>query len=681
MKINLSSNFRIILFSAMFFVPSLACALAAEPLFPTFSISATAGACNEIDLSLIPGDGSRRLIIANAGAPVSAFPVDGTNYTGGSIYGTGTNLGNGNYVVYNGSGSTTTISGLDGGTEYYFASFEFNGTGPNSNYLLTGYPEASDIAPGISMTVLSSTGDICQGDSVQLQASGALTYTWTPSTGLSGTTGSTVIAAPASTTTYTVTGIDGSGCQDSKTLTIIVNALPLVTLSSFQSICINEGVYTLSGGNPAGGTYFGTGVSSGILDPVVAGPGNTEIFYTYTDIHGCIDTASRNIQIKNSPNVTLSSFSGVCIDATPFALTGGSPVGGDYSGTAVNGNGFFNPATAGVGSFTITYIYSANGCSDTATSPLTVNALPVVAFSNLSSTCLNTPAFTLTGGTPAGGTYSGTAVSGNEFTPATAGVGTYVITYNYTNANGCSASDTSAIHVNGLPTVTFSALPTVCQNTGPVALTQGSPVGGTYSGSGVGGSTFYTGIAGAGTHNLVYTYRDANNCSNSASQSIIVNPIPAVNLGPDQTICSDASIVLNGGTFSTYAWSTGANTASISVDSIGRGLGTFRFILIATNSYACANRDTIFITIDPCNGIIENDSKSLTVFPNPFSIDLAVKMNSVFDVFIYDLAGRLVLQREKLLSETTFGNELSAGTYLLKIRTKEGESTTLIVKE
>ena len=56
--------------------------------------------------------------------------------------------------------------------------------------------------------------------------------------------------------------------------------------------------------------------------------------------------------------------------------------------------------------------------------------------------------------------------------------------------------------MNGIPAVSFSALPNVCQNTGPVALSQGSPAGGTYSGPGVGGSTFFTGIAGAGTHIL-----------------------------------------------------------------------------------------------------------------------------------------------------------------------------------
>ena len=680
MKLKFHTN-KMILCFLLFFSSSFGIVIGQEPIIPTLSLSATVGSCNEINLSFFPGDGNRRLIIANAGGPVSEFPVDGNGYNGGSIYGTGANLGNGNFVVYNGGGTSATISGLDGGTEYFFASFEFNGNGGGSDYLLSGFPEASEIAPGISLTVLSSSGDICVGDSVQLQASGALTYSWTPSGTLSSNSDAIVTATPGSTITYTVTGTDVGGCQDSKTLTVIVNQLPLVTLSSFQSICINEGFVTLTGGNPAGGIYLGNGVTSGILDPTVAGAGSNQISYTYTDIHGCIDTATRNITIKNSPNATLSSLAGVCIDEPPFALTGGSPSGGNYSGTGVNGNDIFNPTTAGAGTHTITFIATVQGCSDTATNTISVNPLPNVSFSNLQSTCLNTAAFALTGGSPVGGTYSGTGVTSNQFSPANAGEGTFSITYTFSDSNGCIDASSESIVVNGLPTVSFTTLPTVCANTGPVALSQGSPTGGTYSGPGVGGTTFYTGIAGAGTHNLIYTYHDSNNCSNTANQTIVVNPIPAVNLGPDVTICSNASIVLNGGSFNSYTWSNGLNTPSITIDSTGRGLGAFRFILIATNSFACANRDTIFVTIDPCNGVEEKTTINFETYPNPFSTNFVVKMNSVFEIQIFDLVGKLIYSREKNFNQVEIGDQLPSGTYLLRVKTPLGESSIIIMKQ
>jgi hypothetical protein len=681
MNTRLTQAISKITFLFLMAISSIASAFAAEPLIPTLTLTATAGACNEINLSFIPGDGNRRLIIACANAPVTEFPVDGTNYNGGSIFGTGTNLPNGNVVVYSGSGTSTTISGLDGGAQYYFACFEFNGLGINSNYLITGFPTSDAIAPGISLTALSATGDICPGGSVELQASGAVSYLWSPSGSLSSSTDPIVTATPTTSTVYTVTGIDSNGCQDSKTLSIIVNTPPNVSLGSFQSICINEGNIVLSGGAPSGGVYFGTGISNGELDPIVAGAGNSTIYYTYTDIHGCADTASRTIQIKNAPTVTLNAFNPVCIDATPVSLSGGSPAGGLYSGTAVSGNGVFNPATAGVGSFQINYVVTAQGCTDTASQSITVNPLPTVTFSNLSATCVNTSAFALSGGSPAGGVYSGVGVSSNQFTPATAGIGNTTITYTYTSAAGCISSDTSVIHVNGIPSVSFAALASVCANTGPVALTQGSPAGGTYSGTGVGGTTFFTGIAGPGVHALTYTYQDANHCSNSASQTITVNAIPAVSLGPDTTICSDGFVTLSGGTWTSYLWSNGASTSTIRVDSTGRGIGTFRFILTATNAVACANRDTIFVTIDGCSGIPQEDLSTIEIYPNPFSNQVEVKVNERFDVKVYDMEGRLVYEKKELHSSVILGDDLKKGVYLLTVTTSRGESKRLIVKQ
>jgi hypothetical protein len=160
-----------------------------------------------------------------------------------------------------------------------------------------------------------------------------------------------------------------------------------------------------------------------------------------------------------------------------------------------------------------------------------------------------------------------------------------------------------------------------------------------------------------------------------------VNPIPAVNLGLDTTICSNSSIVLNGGSFTTYAWSNGANTPSITVDSTGRGLGSFRFILIATNNFACANRDTVFVTIDPCNAIDENSKIDFEIYPNPSTLNFVVKMNSVFDVHVYDLLGKLIFSRERNVDQIVFGDELPSGSYLLRVKTPQGEGATIIVKQ
>lgn len=78
----------------------------------------------------------------------------------------------------------------------------------------------------LPVVTVSPDQAICEGESLTLTASGADTYTWTPSAGLSQDTGATVTASPASTTTYTVTGLDANGCSNSDNITITVNPIP-----------------------------------------------------------------------------------------------------------------------------------------------------------------------------------------------------------------------------------------------------------------------------------------------------------------------------------------------------------------------------------------------------------------------------------------------------------------------
>jgi hypothetical protein len=73
-----------------------------------------------------------------------------------------------------------------------------------------------------------------------------------------------------------------------------------------------------------------------------------------------------------------------------------------------------------------------------------------------SNACVNWPAFTLSAGSPNGGTYSGTGVSGNTFDPSVSGTGTFYVLYTYTDQNGCTGVDSSAISV-GLCTAIANA--------------------------------------------------------------------------------------------------------------------------------------------------------------------------------------------------------------------------------
>ena len=201
---------------------------------------------------------------------------------------------------------------------------------------------------------------------------GATSYTWTldpiaaGTISGTGTTGSVNWeAAFAGTATISVTANNdcGSGAT-SNILDVEINELPNVTLPGFDEVCIDEPEFELTGGEPVGGDYSGVGVSGGFFDPADAGVGIHTITYAYSDAEGCENFATQNIEVNPLPTVTLAPYANVT-DTTPaFELTGGIPVGGEYSGPGVSG-GFFDPAVAGVGIHIITYTYvDANGCEN-----------------------------------------------------------------------------------------------------------------------------------------------------------------------------------------------------------------------------------------------------------------------------------------------------------------------------
>lgn len=113
-----------------------------------------------------------------------------------------------------------------------------------------------------------------------------------------------------------------------------------------------------------------------------------------------------------------------------------------------NGNTFTATGTY------IDTIPNAAGCDSIMTLNLTINTSPTANLTlGMDSVCISMTAFALTAGTPSGGTFSGTGVSGGNFDPSVAGVGTHEIIYSFTDVNSCSDADTASIVV--LPCLGF----------------------------------------------------------------------------------------------------------------------------------------------------------------------------------------------------------------------------------
>jgi len=159
----------------------------------------------------------------------------------------------------------------------------------------------------LPVVTVSQNTSICIGGSTQLNASGGNSYQWSPAGSLSNSTIADPIANPVSTTTYTVIATNGIGCEDSATVTVTVNPLPVAVASADTIICEGTSAYlTASGGvsyswTPASGLN-----NSGIYNPVATPSANITYTVTVTDVNGCTDEEQVDISLNTQPDAAFT---------------------------------------------------------------------------------------------------------------------------------------------------------------------------------------------------------------------------------------------------------------------------------------------------------------------------------------------------------------------------------------
>jgi gliding motility-associated-like protein len=396
-------------------------------------------------------------------------------------------------------------------------------------------------------------------------------------TGL-GVTGTTFNTS-SGTQTITYSYSNALGCSNSATALITVNQQPVVSAGNYSIVCSNAPDIALVG-SPIGGTFSGTGVTGWSFDPSA---GTQSILYSYTDGNGCSNEANTTITVNTLPIVSAGIYVDQCANAPLLTLVG-SPVGGSFSGVGVSA-GQFNPAS---GTSSVAYNYTdANGCSNSASTVINVNPVPLVSGGNYPNVCANAALVALTG-TPVGGTFTGTGVTGLNFDPA---VGTQTLTYNYTDGFGCSTSTITTITVVNPAAINAGTYSPVCVDAPNIALV-GSPSGGTFSGTGVNSNVFDPTF---GTQLITYNYTDPAGCSGSGSTTITVNPLPIVDAGVYNPVCSNGSTVTLIGTPVGGVYSgTGVTGSSFNPTS-----GTQTITYSYTNLNGCSNSDVATIIVNP----------------------------------------------------------------------------------
>lgn len=198
----------------------------------------------------------------------------------------------------------------------------------------------------------------------------------------------------------------------------------------------------VGGGGGAGGSSYIGGVVNGVTIPGVQNANGLVVIIP-------------NQGIPSTPN-SISGSASVCEGDTAVYSISPVPNTTGYTWTVPAGasiNSGQNTTSIQVifgntsGNISVTADNQC-GSSPAAVLPVTVNPLPSVNLNvTPDSVCSSASPVALSGGTPNGGVYTGNGVSGGNFNPVTAGVGTHTITYSYTDGNSCSNSATDTIVV------------------------------------------------------------------------------------------------------------------------------------------------------------------------------------------------------------------------------------------
>ncbi len=444
----------------------------------------------------------------------------------------------------------------------------------------------------------------CQGDSVVLTASGALSYHWSTNQN------TTSIKVPAvATSTYTVTGTS-YGCSASANVTVTVIPTPVVTAGPDGTICAGETFSpSMTGSNYASiqWTFSGTGgsfnsqiVPSPVYTPSISdiNAGTVTLYITGMPNAPCTTPAidSVKLSIKPFPNANAGPNQSVChgLPATLIATGGGTY---EWSGGQIDSTIIVTPLTTTNYVVTVTY----NGCAKADTVKVTVMPLPPANAGNDTLICPGTPAtLKATGGV--GFTWSN-GVSAPIIIVNPLITTTYTVTV--TSTNGCKATDEVVVMINSnLQVFVNPTSPVLCQgetvelkatSSHPCTFTWGPPQGLDVT---VGPLVKATPL-----YNTTYSVvgKDALGCTDTALSVVTVFENPLVRVLPwEATLCIGESINLTVSGALSYFWEppTGLSSNANPVV-VARPKENTTYYVTGTDVNGCKSVDSTVIEVNP----------------------------------------------------------------------------------
>lgn len=421
---------------------------------------------------------------------------------------------------------------------------------------------------------------ICPGLSVTLSGSGAQTYVW------NGGISDGVPFTPLGIETFTVVGTDANGCSNIDDVQVLFFPNPVVDAGPDVTLC--AGQTTIPAASGAANYQWDLGLLNGLaFTPPV---GSTVYTVTGTDVNGCVATDFMTVQVHALPTVAFTSSGSCALNATAFTNNSSDiyPLTYDWNfgdgspnDPSVHVNHVFQAAA--VYNVTLTATNSV-GCVASVTNPTQIYPLPAVNAGADVTICPG-GSVTFSGSGAVSYSWNNGISDGVAFEPLTANIFTVV----GTDANGCTNTDDAQVFFYTEPIVDAGPDVTLCN--GETTSLNASGAANYQWDYGVINGNIFTPALGSTVYTVTGT--DVNGCVAIDSLVVVVNPLPIVNAGSNQVICSGSSVTLQGSGAVTYFWDNGI-TNGVPF----QPAATATYTVMGTDANGCQALDAVTISIE-----------------------------------------------------------------------------------
>jgi hypothetical protein len=313
------------------------------------------------------------------------------------------------------------------------------------------------------------------------------------------------------------------------------------------------------------------------LDVSIAGTYYVKI--TNTNLACSGKTNDISLTVNTIPNVFAGNDISICENSNT-TLNGSGALTYTWNNGAIN-NVAFSPNTGGDYIVTGT---DANGCIKADTLLIVLDPLPTVFAGNDISICENSNTVLNASGGALTYTWNNGVMNNIDFLPSAGG--NYVVTG--IDVNGCIKTDTLLIVLNALPNVYAGNDLSICENSNTVLNATGAVTYAWNNGI-LNNINFSPTIAG----NYIVTGTDGNGCTKNDTLVIVINDLPNVSAGADQTVCRYSNVTLVGSGAGNYIWNNGV-TNNIGFTALNNSIYT----VTGTDTNGCSGTDQISLIVN-----------------------------------------------------------------------------------